>query len=34
MDMCIYILMSFIQIHVYYLMIHNELFVNNLIINN
>jgi hypothetical protein len=33
MHMSLYISMSFTQIHVYYLIFHNENF-NNLIINN
>jgi len=34
MDMFMYTLMSSTQIHVYYLIFHNELFVNNILINN
>jgi hypothetical protein len=34
MDMSLYTSMSSIQIHVYYLIFHNELFVNNLLISN
>jgi len=34
MEMILYTLMSFTQIHVYYLIFHNELFVHNLLINN
>jgi hypothetical protein len=34
MDMSIYTLRSFTQIHVYYLIFHNELLVNNLLIRN
>jgi hypothetical protein len=34
MDMSLYTLMSFIQIHVYYFIFHNALFVNNLLISN
>jgi hypothetical protein len=34
MDMFLYTLMSYTQIHVYYLIFHNELFVHNLLIIN
>jgi hypothetical protein len=34
MDMSLYNSMSIIQIHVYCLIFHNELFVNNLLISN
>jgi hypothetical protein len=33
MDMSIYTLIAFTQIHVYNLIFHNELLVNNLLIN-
>jgi hypothetical protein len=34
MDMSLYTSMSPTQIHAYYLIFHNELFVNDLLINN
>jgi hypothetical protein len=34
MDMFLYVSMSFIQIDVYYLIFHSELFVDNLLISN
>jgi len=34
MNMSLYTSMYYIQIHVYYLIFHNELFVNNLLISN
>jgi len=34
MDMSLYTSMLSTQIHVYYLIFHNELFVNNLLISN
>jgi hypothetical protein len=34
MDMSLYTLMSSNQIHIYYLIFHNELFVNILLIIN
>jgi hypothetical protein len=34
MDMSLYTSMYFIQIHVYYLIFHNEIIFNNLIIIN
>jgi hypothetical protein len=34
MNMSLYTSMSFTQIHVYYLIFQNELFVTNFLINN